>query len=462
MSFRIPVPHTLVLLFLIMILAWLLTLILPAGAFTTVKTDTGSELVVPGSYQAAETNKWLSPLVLLTSIPQGLGKAQDVIFFVLLIGGVIAILRKSQAIEAAIGLVLKHFSQHFSGLLLAGMFVFCVFSSTFGMAEEYLAFVGILISLCLALRLDPVTAVGIMVVGYGVGYGCAIINPFTVIVAQQVAELETGSGWLFRLLITVPFFLIGYHHLWSYATKIRRLPSLSLVQDWQSHLLNANSSDLSYPPMTTAHRLILLAMIPLIGLLFYGVMYWGWYLTELSALFLGFGILVAVLARLSWNEIGDSFIEGASQLTGTAILIGFARAITVILEQGEVLHTIVNGLANLIAPLPAELSAVGMLGIQYLMNFFIPSGSGQAYVTMPVMAPLGDLVGVQRQVAVLAFQFGDGFTNMIVPTNAVLMGILGLAGISYGQWFRFIFPLILKFFILGSLILILAVRINWQ
>lgn len=462
MNFRIPVPHTLVLLFLIMILAWVLTLVLPAGSFTTIRTESGSELVVPGSYRAAEQNKWLSPLVLLTSIPLGLAKAQDVIFFVLLIGGVIAILRKSLAIEAAIGLVLKHFSQHLSGLLLAGMFVFCLFSSTFGMAEEYLAFVGILVSLCLAMRLDAITAVGIMVVGYGIGYGCAIINPFTVIVAQQVAELETGSGWLFRLLMTVPFFLMGYHHIWSYARKIRLQPGLSLDKNWQPDLASSNSADLNYPPMTNAHRLILLSMVLLIGLLFYGVMVWGWYLTELSALFLGFGIFVAVLARLSLNETGDSFIEGASQLTGTAILIGFARAITVILEQGEVMHTIVNGLANLIAPLPAEWSAVGMLGIQYLMNFFIPSGSGQAYVTMPVMAPLGDLVGVQRQVAVLAFQFGDGFTNMIVPTNAVLMGILGLAGISYGQWFRFIAPLILKFFLLGSLILILAVRINWQ
>lgn len=462
MSYAFRVPHTLVLLFFIMVMAWLLTLFLPAGSYSVVQNEAGREVVVPGSFELAEDSIWLPPTVLLTSIPQGMAKAQDVIFFVLLIGGVIALLRQSGAIEAAIGQVLQRFRDRVGSLLLSGMLLFGLFSATFGMAEEYLAFVGILVAFCVALKLDAVTAVGIMVVGYGIGYGCAIINPFTVVIAQQIAELKTGSGWQFRLLITIPFFLIGYHHVWSYAARIRRDPSQSLIRQWSHSAAHQDLSDHQYPKITTAHLVILGSMILLIGLLFYGVMVLGWYLTELSALFLGFGILVAIVARLPLNLIGKTFVEGASELTGTALLIGFARAITVILDDGGVMHTIVYGLASTLDSLPAEAAAVGMLAIQHLLNFFIPSGTGQAYVTMPIMAPVGDVVGVSRQVSVLAYQFGDGFTNMIVPTNPVLMGILGLAGVSYSQWFRFIYPLILKFFVLAAIILIIAVRIQLQ
>jgi uncharacterized ion transporter superfamily protein YfcC len=194
----------------------------------------------------------------------------------------------------------------------------------------------------------------------------------------------------------------------------------------------------------------------------WGIAQRGWYLVELGALFVGLAILAGLVGGLGADSTAKRFVEGASELAGTAVLIGFARSIALLLEDGQVLHTIVHALAGPLSSLGAELAVVGMLLIQTLMNFFIPSGSGQAFVTMPLMAPLSDLLGISRQTAVLAFQMGDGFSNMIVPTNIVLMSILGIAGIPYDRWFRFVWPLMLKLTIAGAVALVVAVLIGYQ
>ena len=183
---------------------------------------------------------------------------------------------------------------------------------------------------------------------------------------------------------------------------------------------------------------------------------------ELGAAFFALAVVAGVIARLSFDDMARHFVNGAGELIGTALLIGFARAIQITLDDGQVLHTIVHGLSQPLLAVGAELSAVGMLFIQSALNFFVPSGSGQAYVTMPIMGPIADIVGVSRQVAVLAYQMGDGFMNMIVPTNAVLMGILGICGIPYGRWFRFIWPLMLQLLVLGSITMVVAVLIDYR
>jgi uncharacterized ion transporter superfamily protein YfcC len=199
-----------------------------------------------------------------------------------------------------------------------------------------------------------------------------------------------------------------------------------------------------------------------LALIVYGISAWHWYLTELGAVFFGLAVLVTFVARINPNEAAKVFGIGASELTMTALLIGFARSIALLLEEGQVLHTIVHALSIPLQSAGPELASIGMFIFQSLMNFFIPSGSGQAFVTMPLMAPIADLSGVSRQVAVLAYQFGDGFTNMLVPTNAVLMGIIGIAGIPYDKWFKFVIPLMVKFWILGSIALAFAVWIGYQ
>ncbi|MGY6630736.1 MAG: YfcC family protein [Wenzhouxiangella sp.] len=458
MTSRFQVPHTLVLMFGMMVLALVLTWILPAGQFDTVEDD-GRTLVVPGTYSVLEEAPRLSPAALLTVVPRALADAQGIIFFVLLVGGAIAVLRQTGAIDALLAVLIQRFGKTPSLLIAGGLLAFGIASATLGMAEEYIPFAAILIALCVALRMDAVTAIGIMVVGYGIGYGVAIINPFTLHVAQTVAGLPLSSGWEYRLALFLPFMAIGFHHVWSYARRVQANPANSLV----AGIASAQPPEpTEQPPLTKRRVMVLLAVLAALILLVVGISRFGWYLVELGAIFLGLAIVVGLLGGLKLDSIATSFTKGAAELAGTAILIGFARSIALLLEDGLVLHTIVHALATPLSLVPAWLSAVGMLLIQSVLNFFIPSGSGQAFVTMPLMAPIGDLVGVSRQVSVLAFQFGDGFMNMIVPTNPVLMGIIGLAGIPYDRWFRFIFPLILKLMLAGSVALMIAVWMGYS
>lgn len=455
---RFRVPHTLVLLFAMVVLAWLATLVLPAGEFDRVDVD-GHMQVEADSFHYVEDAETLSPISILMAIPKGLGAAHEIIFFVFLVGGAFAVLRETGAVDAGLGLLLDRLGSY-PGLLIGGaMAAFAVGSATIGMAEEYIPFVPVLIALCLGLGLDRMTAVGTLCVGYGVGYGAAMINPFTVLIAQDIAGLEPASGLWFRAGLLVVFFAVGFHHVRRYARKVGRDPEASLVSDVP--LDSALTPPSEHPDPTRTHGVVIAVLLASLALLVYGIKVWGWSLVEMGAFFLGLTILLALIARLNPDRTAKSFCVGAAELTTTALLIGFARAIQVVLDEGRVVDTIVHGIAQPLQQLPAALSAVGMLIVQSLTNFFIPSGSGQAFVTMPIMAPLADLVEVSRQTAVLAYQFGDGFTNILVPTNAVLIGILAMAGIPYDRWLRFIVPFMLKIWAVAAVALVVAVWIGY-
>jgi uncharacterized ion transporter superfamily protein YfcC len=459
MTGSLRVPHTLVLMFIMMIVALVLTWILPAGSYETVVNDSGREVVQPGTFSLIDDADLLPPWALFTAVPRAMADVQGIIFFVLLIGGALAVIRRTGAIEAFLGSVIRRFGNSAFWLISLGVFLFAAASATLGMAEEYIPLAAILISLCVAMRMDTVAAIGIMVVGYCIGYGAAILNPFTLFIAQDIAELQPGSGIGFRALIFWPFLLIGIHHVWAYARRVQADPQASLVHGIESAQPPEESE---LPAMNGRRRAILAVTAIALAALVYGIVEHGWYLVELGAMFIALAIVVALIDRMPFDDLARTFSAGASELAGTAILIGFAKSIALLLEDGQVLHTIVHFMAAPLVGLPAELSAVGMLGIQSVMNIFVSSGSGQAYLTMPLMAPIGDIVGVSRQVSVLAYQFGDGFMNMIVPTNPVLMGILGLAGIPYDRWFRFVFPLILKLLAAGAVAMVVAVQIGYS
>jgi uncharacterized ion transporter superfamily protein YfcC len=440
---NLRVPHTLVLLYGMVVLAYLLTLFLPAGLFETQINDHGHEVVVPGTFAVIGDSGVLPLWSLFTVIPRGLESAQGIIFFVFIIGGALAVIRATGALDAALARVLNRFGGQPALLILMGMLAFAVGSSTIGMAEEYIPLVAILITLCVGMRMDTVAAVGIMVVGYGVGYGTAVMNPFTVLVAQEVAGLTPVSGLGFRLAIFLPFFVLGFIHVLRYAGKVRNDPASSLVAD-------------------IPEKLVLLVTVATLVLVVWGIKQHQWYFIELGGIFFALAVVTGLIYGMQADDMARHFVQGAGELVATALVIGFARAIEITLSDGQGLHTIIHGLSQPLVVVGAELSAIGMLLIQSVLNFFIPSGSGQAYVTMPIMAPISDIVGVSRQVAVLAYQMGDGFMNMVVPTNAVLMGILGICGIPYGRWFRFIWPLMLQLLLLGSLAMVVAVLIGYQ
>ena len=445
-------PDSLVMIFGMIVLAQVATYVLPTGVF-----DRDGLRVIRGSYQVVESEP-LPIYTFLTSIPDGMADAADIVVFILIIGGVFGVLRSTGAVDALIGLAINRLGHRPEWLVVGMVTVFAVGSSTVGMAEEYMPFVPLLVTMCLALRMDAVVALSIIYVGAGVGYACAAFNPFTVVIAQSIAGVALTSGQALRWLSLAICLSVGVHHILRYIRRIQANPASSLV----AGIPYSDGFDLPSDVQLTPARLVVVALfVSGVALFIYGAGFYEWYLNELTAIFIAIALASAMVTRLSANRTAREFCAGAAELTATAVIVGFARTIQVVLTEGQVIDTVIHGLATPIQAFPTQVAAVGMLLVQTFCNFIIPSGSGQAYVTMPIMAPIADVTGLSRQVAVLAYQFGDGFTNMVAPTNALLMGMLVLARIPYQRWVRFVIPLLLKLYLVAVVLLIVAVGMGY-
>ena len=450
---------SLVLIFGFIIFAQLLSYVVPQGTFDTMPfpDNPSREMVVAGTYEAvaAEDEVTLPPWYFLIGITKGLADAQDIIFLIFIVGGVIEVLRKTGAIDAALHRSVAKLG-HSPWILMAGCFVmFSLGSFTIGMGEEYVPLVPIIVTMTLAMRMDAVVAMGMVWIPYGIGWGTAAVNPFGVLIAQNIAGVPLTSGWEFRLIMLLGFLLLGFHHLYRYAMKVQKDPSASYVADVDYSSGFETPDDIELTRSRIGVLLVFLA-----GLVFFvwGAAQHGWYILELNAVFFGIGIIAAAIARMGPVQVSQTFIEGAAKLTAPALIVGFARAIAVVLEDGQIIHSIVNSIAAMLEGFPADVSALGMLAVQSVTNFFIPSGSGQAFVTMPIMSPLATLTGVPQQTAVLAFQMGDGFMNMIVPTSALVMGALALGRVPYTAWLRFAGPLMLKILALAAVFIVISIH----
>ncbi len=452
---------SLVLISSFIVVAQLLSYVISHGEFERepYPDNPNRMMVVAGTYApvSAENEVTLPPWHFLFAITKGMEDAQDIIFLIFIVGGVIAVLRKSGAIDAALHHAVARLG-HSPWILIAGCLVmFSLGAFTIGMGEEYVPLVPIIVTMSLAMRMDAVVAMGMVWIPYGIGWGCAGINPFGVLIAQNIAGVPLTSGWGFRLVMMAGFLLVGFHHLYRYARKVQRDPSTSLVAD-------VDYSDGFDPPedihFNGARVTILIVFLLGLAGFVYGAANFGWFIAELNAVFFAIGLLTAIIARMPAGETSRTFLQGAAEMTGPALIVGFARTIAIVLQDGQIIDTIVNSIAGLLEGMPAAVSALGMLVVQSVCNFFIPSGSGQAFVTMPIMSPLATLTGVPQQTAVLAFQFGDGFMNMIVPTNALVMGALALGRIPYTAWFRFVGALMLKIMALAAIFLVLSIHIG--
>jgi uncharacterized ion transporter superfamily protein YfcC len=450
---------SLALIFSFIVIAQLMSYVITQGTFERAPfpDNPSRSMVVAGTYApvSADESVTLPPWHFLIGITKGLADAQDIIFLIFIVGGVIEVLRRTGAIDAALhGAVDK--LGHSPWILIVGCFaMFSLGSFTIGMGEEYVPLIPIIVTMSLAMRMDAVVAMGMVWIPYGIGWGCAGINPFGVLIAQNIAGVPLTSGWGFRLLMMIAFLALAFHHLYRYARRVQQDPSQSLVAD-------VDYSSGFEPPhdiqMTGARSAVLAVFLLGIAFFVYGAAKFGWYISELNAVFFGIGLIGAAIARMSAGETSRTFLEGAAQMTAPALIVGFARAIAVVLEDGQIIDSVVHGIAGLLEGMPAEVSAIGMLIVQSLCNLFIPSGSGQAFVTMPIMSPLATLTDVPQQTAVLAFQFGDGFTNMIVPTSALVVGALALGKVPYAAWVRFVGPLMIKILLLAAAFLVFSIH----
>ena len=329
----------------------------------------------------------------------------------------------------------------------------------FGMAEETLPFIAIMVMLAMSMGFDSITGAAIALVGACTGVSCSSMSPFTCGVAQSIAELPLLSGWQFRMCALVFMFAISCSYVYRYAMKVRKNPQLSVMYEidrQRTDTLDLNKLE----KLTGKHKAVLVIFFGMMILLVFGVMKLGWGITQMSSLFLASSILTAIVFRMKLNEYAKVFAEGLESLAVGATVVGLSRAVLVILTDGNVIDTILFSSANVLSQIPATISSLGIYIFQCLLNFLIPSGSGQAAVSIPILAPLGDLINVTRQTTVVAFQLGDAISNILTPTSGYFMAALSLAKIPWEKWVKWILPLIGLQYLGGAIVVIIAQLIH--
>lgn len=418
----------------------------------------GKKLVIPDSYKTVSSHPQGIRELLLAPI-RGFADSHAalIIAFVLLVGGSFTVLTATGSIDAALqGLLRKalHRPGYKRMLIPLLMTIFSLAGCTFGMAEEVLVFVLITLPLARSLGYDPIIGAAIPFVGAGAGFAGAALNPFTVGIAQGIAQLPPGSGSGYRWIVWAGYTIVAIIFVMAYAAKLDKHPERKFRSGVES-----TEADVKEVAFNWSRKLILVLFFTALILLMIGAQYWGWYIEEIAALFVALGLVAAILSSLGVRETVQAFTNGAKDMLPAALIIGMSRSILVVAEEGRIIDTVLHGLASTVGDLHPAISVQLMFFVQGAINFFIPSGSGQAAITMPIMTPLADLIGIGRQTAVLAFQFGDGLFNLVIPTSGVTMGVLSIAGIPFSIWIKWVWKLVLALILLSMIFLALPLTV---
>ncbi len=442
-------PHPLSLLFGCILLAAALTWVLPAGRYDRHQDEaTGREVVTAGSYHRTPQNP-LGAFDTLVAIPKGMADAGSVIFFVFLIGGAFTVVDQTGALRSVVDMLVRRSSGQ--GLLAVAVvsILFAPRGALENMQEEILALIPVLLPLTRRLNLDPLVAVAMSAGSAAVGASFSPLNPFQVLIAQKLSQVQPGSGALFRTL----FMLIAIA-IWIAITLRFAVRTRTPVQD------RPDSVDLQVASLGGRGRLILSTVALSFAAFVVGIMKYGWDFDQLSAPFVAMGVVAGLVGGLGVSGTALAFAEGFASMASAAMLIGTARAISVVLEQGQVIDTLVYSMVTPLAGLPSYASALGMLILHVGVHLPVPSVSGQAVLTMPVLIPVGDLVGIPRQAVILAYQYGAGLTDIVTPTNGGMMAVLAAAGVPYDKWVRFALPLFAGLLALGAVAVTAAIVIG--
>lgn len=448
--------NTLVMIFAVVAIVALTTWIVPGGEYLR-ETKNGKTLVVPNSFKFVQSNPQ-GPGALLMSPLKGFAQAATIIGFLFIIGGAFNVIQKTGAIMVSVQRMAYTFAKkpHLEKFFIpVTITIFSIAGSIFGSSEETLPFILIFIPLAYSMGYDSIVGTSIPFLGAAAGFAGSTLNPFTVGIAQSIAELPLYSGLGYRIIIWIISTTAMIAFIMIYASKTKKKPELSPMYQFDLERKRSMHIDRSIEgDFTGSHKIVLLVFLLSMVILVVGILGYKWYITELGALFLALGIISGLAGKLSITQITDAFKEGAKDMVGVALIIGCARGILVLANDGKIMDTFLYSLSGVIMNLHPVFASQAMFIMQAVINFFVHSASGQAMLTMPVMAPLADVIGVSRQVAVLAFQFGEGWINPILPTSGVTMGVLGLAGIPWEKWFKWMLPMQIFFFILAQLLLV--------
>jgi uncharacterized ion transporter superfamily protein YfcC len=441
-------PHPLTLLTACIIAAAIGSYVLPAGEYDRRQDPaTGRNVVVAGTYHhVARTPVGLFDA--LVAVPKGLAEAGSVVFLVFLVGGAFTVVDETGALRQAVGWLVRRIQNRETLVIPIVSLTFAAGGALENMSEEIIALVPVLLLVTRRLGFDAITAVAISIGAAGVGAAFSPINPFQVQIAQKLAGLPLLSGSVFRLSVLAVALAGWIWATWRHAVRTR-VPTAD-VDDAAS---TAGALDVR-------RTIVLLLVIVTFVVFVYGVMRLGWDFDQMSALFFAMGILAGLIGGLGPGGTAGAFVAGFSSMAYAAMLIGFARAIFVVLAQGHIIDTIVNALVTPLQFLPVTMSALGMLLVQSLVHAPVPSVSGQAVLTMPVLVPMSDLIGLSRQVVVLAYQYGAGLMELMTPTNGALMAVTAAAGVKYGDWLKFVAPVFAGLMVLGGLAIMAAIAIH--
>jgi len=481
-GFKFPTAYTI--LFLLILIVAIGTWFIPAGSYDY--DENGQP--IPGTYHAVDqnpqrllTDALLSPIDGMYGIQDETGNvniynagelygAIDVAMFVLIIGGFLAVTMKTGAIDAGIAYITRALKGKEKWMIAALMIVFALGGTSYGMAEETLAFYALIITVMIAAGYDALTGVSIVMLGAGIGTLASTVNPFATGIASGFADISVADGLVGRLVILVVGTIIGIIFVSRYAEKVRQDPSKSLVFDQKAeneeYFLKTETQD-EFPEFT-GRRKVILALFGLAFLVMvYGVIPWNdigvglpqldWWFGELTALFLLFAIIVGLIGRLGEENLVSTFVDGARDMLGVALIVGLARGISVVMNNGLITDTVLYWAESALSGL-GGVAFINVTHLLYLpLSFLIPSSSGLATVSMPIMAPLGDLAGVNRALIVTAYQSANGLLNLFTPTSAVVMGGLALGRVSYSKWIKFVIPLLIILLILYGVVLSISV-----
>lgn len=458
---KFTMPHIYVVIFIIICITAVATYIIPAGHYDTVPGPSGRQMIDPNSFTRVEQTP-VSVFDVFTAIPIGLREANDLIFAILTIGGLFAVLTRTGVIELGVSKLAKIFSKRPIMIIPVLLYIFGLAAAFIDTPELAIVYVPILMPVMLRLGYDSITTAAVALCGTIAGYIGAMANPFTVGIAQEIAGLPRFSGMGYRFIVFLIITAIGAIYVIRYARKVKADPKSSPCYEEdvlkREALLQQDHEVSATPRQKIAGVITILLFLVMV----YCVLVYRWGMVEIGGLFLIMAFIPAFLVGMKPSELAETFDDGFRNLLHGAIICGVCRGIVVIMSEGSIIDTIIHALALTIGQLPSTINVLGMLVIQSLINFFMPSGSGQALVTMPIMAPLADLIGISRQTAILAYQFGDGLSNIIFPTSGYFMATLAVAGVKYEKWVKFQFPLQLIWLVAAGILLVVANAIGWS
>lgn len=461
---KFKMPDTIVIIIGVILLAWVMTLVIPAGKYDRVEKDFGGEMV---KVVDVESFKWVektfvNPITIPVHMVNGFIADIDLLLVILFSGGAFHLIIKSGAVQSSIAMITKRYSKNTKIFIPILTLIFALICTSQAV-NRFIAFAPVMVLIALSLGYDSIVGVSIVLLGGAVGFSTGTLNIGTTVLSQKIAGLPPYSGIEYRFVCFAVFLIVTCAYQMRYAAKIKSSPQLSPMYDLDQNnsMMGSGTSLEEFGSMNLRKWVILCIMVFGVLAIALGGIRLGWTTVEYAAVFIWMAVAVGFVNGDGPSKTAKGFVEGSAKMMSAFLIIGFARAIASILTEANIIDTIVYELGAMLQVIPVFLQGIAMFISNLIINMFITSGSGQASAVMPIMIPLADLIGMTRQTTILAYNFGDGFCNYVLPTSTALMGMLGAANVPYDRWMKFMWKLFLIWIAVGSIMMVGAQIINY-